>query len=270
MKFAHGCLAVCSLVACATAVPGCLPQAYVYPKFERISVKDVNADPGDIFAVLATHRRRGNRSLLTAFDGKTDGARLTALPIPNRDISKTILSTEAFAGFTTVMTYTAGWIKSDQTVLRLYRPGYLLEELPAGTRFGTIQWKKASGSAEEELAVDELISVPRRREDFRMLGKDERRWFLFEFGISREMPPNEIAAFKRRFHAERSILEFAAAEYERIARKYEDRVPEDSRRFDTVSPVVYERLAEPGLYNRELSLSRLREKARLVRWMADP
>lgn len=258
-----------ALLACAAALSGCFPAAYIYPRFERFAVENVNAEGDTVTPFLVTTTYRGYMGRFKS--GTPDEMQIRKLSThdeslaADRGFSHTEVSTEAFVGYISVLQQ--GWSLSQSNVLRLYRPGYRLEEVPAGTPFGKILWTPAENALEEERALDQLVSASNSpiTLDTRHNIDPNQRWFVFGLNVPKPESTDDTRQYKRGLTADRDVLRFVAAEYDRIAAKSTHAPSSEDKPGNEIQTVSYEELAKPGPVKEQQSVSRLRAKAKLLR-----
>ena len=240
---------------------GCAPLIYAYPKLHHFAVRDVNAPAGDVHAF----RRKTSRSGFDVLETQDVSLAPVRLADDAHKVSHTEVTLKSYVGIVSALSH--GWWTDHSIALRLYRPGYHLVEIEPGQEVEYVLWTPAPTLAEQERAVDILLSLDRPPP--RTLAS------LHESSYPEWGPPLHVPSFPivdekpllpfletRRSRREREVLRFAAGEYSRLAAILESQEHAPIRQC-SLDPNGGWRAAV-GPDERQESLERLRAK---VAWL---
>jgi hypothetical protein len=238
----------------APLAAGCI--SYAYPKLDYVpgsdfgpQITDVHAFRFDLTVDRIDRIDRDNKRTglfgLTEIKLRADGS------IPAQ-VNLSVERGEYVVG--AGPNYTAGSLHT--TLVRLYRPGYLLVELPAGGSVNGVRWEPAPDWSAQEAAIDDLISRPTLiRGTF---VKSREPFFRYdETGL-----PREIGSLSSAFP--RPYL-YAAGEYARVAQLAP--TEPDAARLRKKAQVLLEPTPIAGscaLWTTEPDAAKLQKKAQLM------
>ncbi len=206
----RGALGACGLLSLLMA--GCIPIGYAYPTVSYVRSQAVAAPPDEVFAYRVDVSDDDNS---IEFPEKDEYV-LTSLPLDHEGrFNPQIKVSLDYGWFWNMIAAIYNEHTHHTVMVRLYRPNYQTIEIDAWDKPGTVKWELARTLAEQEQAVDDLIST-----------WDSSR-LAMQHVYTRTEPPRDPVVFRSLAPGSTSdehqrALQFAASEYERLQRTTSD------------------------------------------------
>jgi hypothetical protein len=192
---------------------GCIPIGYAYPTVSYVRSLPVAAPPDEVYAYRVDVADDDNSIEFPEADEYV----LTALPLDRegRFTPQVKLSLD-YGWFWNMIAAIYNEHTHHTVMVRLYRPGFHTIEIASWDKPGSVKWEPALTLAEQEQAVDELVST-----------WDASRSAM-QHVYTRTEPPRDPLVFKSLAAGSTSdehqrALQFAACEYERLQRTTSER-----------------------------------------------
>jgi hypothetical protein len=192
---------------------GCIPIGYAYPTVSYVPALAVAAPPDEVYAFRVDVADDDNSIEFPEADEYV----LTGLPL-DRDgrFDPQVKVSMDYGWFWNWIAAIYNEHTHHTVMVRLYRPGYHTVEIASWDKPGSVKWEAAGSLADQEQAVDELVSTW------------DTSSMAMQHVYTRTEPPRDPSVFKwlapgSTADEHQRALQFAASEYERLQRTTTDR-----------------------------------------------